>query len=67
MQVDVKNAFNSVSFELLFLESCVMLGGLLVTIVPFTKLFYGTHSSLYYQHGRHVEGVTVMVSSLSMR
>ncbi len=26
-----------------------------MNIIPFTKLFYGVHSPLYYQHGRHVK------------
>jgi hypothetical protein len=30
-------------------------------------LFYGAHSSLYYQHGRHVERVTIIKSSLGMK
>jgi hypothetical protein len=38
-----------------------------VNIVPFTKLFYGVHSSLYYQHGLHVEGVIIIESSLGTR
>jgi hypothetical protein len=38
-----------------------------VSIVPFTKLFYGIHFSLYYQHGRHVKGVTIIGSSSSTR
>ncbi len=40
--------------------------GPLVSIVPFTKLFYGVHSFLYY-HGWHVEGITIIESFLSMR
>jgi hypothetical protein len=31
-----------------------------VSIVPFTKLFYDVHSSLYYQHGWHAEKVTII-------
>jgi len=54
-------------FELLFLESYVMLGGPVANIVPFTRLFYGTHYPLYYQHRRHVEGVTIIESSLGTR
>jgi hypothetical protein len=53
--------------ELLFLENCVMRGGPLVNIVPFIRLFYGVHSSLYYQHGWHVEGVTIIKSSSNMK
>ncbi len=36
-------------------------------IVPFIRLFYGVHSSFYYRHGWHVEGITIIESSLSMR
>jgi hypothetical protein len=39
----------------------------LAIIVPFTKLFYGVHSSLYFQHGQHVEGVTIIESSLGTK
>jgi hypothetical protein len=42
-------------------------GGALVSIVPFTRLFYDVHSFFYYQHGRHVEGVTIIESSSSTR
>jgi hypothetical protein len=41
--------------------------GLLVSIVPFTMLFYGVHSFFYYQHGQHVEGVTIIESSSCIR
>ncbi len=30
-------------------------------------LFYGVHSSIYYQHGQHEEGITIIESSSSMR
>ncbi len=36
-------------------------------LVPFTRLFYGVHSSFYYQHGRHVEGVPIIKSFLGMK
>jgi len=39
----------------------------LANIVPFTKLFYGVHSSFYLQPGCHVEGVTIIESSSSTR
>ncbi len=39
----------------------------MANIVPFTKLFYGFHFFFHYQHGWHVEGVTIIESSLSMR
>ncbi len=54
-------------FKLLFLESCVMSRGAFGKHCPFIRLFYGTHFSLYYQHGRHVEGVTIIESSLGTR
>jgi hypothetical protein len=38
-----------------------------VNIIPFTRLFYGVHSSFYYQHGRHVEGVTIIESFSGMK
>ncbi len=38
-----------------------------MNIVPFTMLFYDTHSPFYYQHGWHVEGVTIIESSLNMK
>jgi hypothetical protein len=41
--------------------------GPLVNIVPYTKFFYSVHSCLYYQHGRHVKGVTIIESYLGMR
>jgi hypothetical protein len=30
-------------------------------------LFYGVHSFIYYQHGRHVNGVTIIESSLGTK
>jgi hypothetical protein len=39
----------------------------LVSIVPFTRLFYDAHFIFYYQHGQHVKRVTIIESSLSMR
>jgi hypothetical protein len=54
-------------FELLFSKSYVMSGGPLASIVPFTRLFYGAHFSLYYQQRQSVEGATIIESSLSMK
>jgi hypothetical protein len=59
MQVNVENAFNNI-FQVIILRELCDVEGLLVNIVPFTKLFYGVHSSFYYQHGQHVEGVTII-------
>jgi len=66
MQIDVKNVFNRISRATIFRELCVVKGPL-VSIIPFTKLFYGAHFSIYYQHGRHVEGVAIIESSSSTR
>jgi len=66
MQVDIKNVFNNVSPIIIVKKLCDV-GGPLASIVPFTRLFYGVHSFIYYQHGRHVEGVTIIESSSSMR
>jgi hypothetical protein len=41
--------------------------GPLASIVPITSLFCGVHFSLYYQHGWHVEGVTIIESFLGMK
>jgi hypothetical protein len=66
MQVNVKNAFNNV-FQAIILKKLCDVEELLASIVPFTRLFYGVHSSFYYQHGRHVEGVTIIESFSGMR
>ncbi len=66
MQINIENAFNNVFQVAIFRELCDA-GGFLVNIVPFPKLFYRAHFSLYYQHGWHVEGVTIIESSLGIR
>ncbi len=66
MQVNFKNAFNNVFQATIFRELCDGRGPL-TSIIPFTKLFYGTHSSLYYQHGQHAEGITIIESTSGMR
>jgi hypothetical protein len=66
MHVDVENIFNSDSQTIIFKKLCDVKRPL-VNIIPFTMLFYGTHSSLYYQHGWHVEVVTIIESSLGIR
>jgi hypothetical protein len=55
MQVNIENAFNSVFQVVIFRKLCDVEGPL-ASIIPFTKLFYGVHSSLYYQHEQHVRG-----------
>jgi len=59
MQVDVENAFNNVFRITIFKELCDVKRPL-VNIIPFTKLFYGVHSSFYHQHGRHVKPITII-------
>jgi hypothetical protein len=66
MQVNIENAFNSVS-RATILRELQDVEGLLANIVPFTKLFYGVHSSFYYQHGQHEEGFIAIESSSGMR
>jgi hypothetical protein len=66
MKVNIKNVFNNV-FQIIIFKKLCDVEGPLVSIVPFTKLFYGVHSSLYYQHGWHVKGVTIIESSSSRR
>jgi hypothetical protein len=61
-QVNVENTFNNISQVVIFRKLCDVEGPL-ANIVPFSILFYGVHSSFYYQHGRHVEGVTIIESS----
>jgi len=38
-----------------------------VNIVPFTKLFYGAHSSFYHQHEQHKEGIIIIKSFSDMK
>jgi len=66
MQVDVENAFNNIFQIVIFKELCDAWGPL-ASIVPFTKLFYGAHSSFYYQRGQHVEVVTIIKSFLGRK
>jgi len=66
MQVNVKNTFDDVSWIIIIFKLRNVKGPL-VNIVPFTKLFYDVHSSLYYLHGQHEEGVTIIESFLSTR
>jgi hypothetical protein len=47
MQVDFENAFDNISRIIIFKELCDAKGPL-ASIVPFTRLFYGAHFSLYY-------------------
>jgi hypothetical protein len=66
MQVDVKNAFNNISW--ITISRKLQNGkGPLVSIVPFTTLFYGVHFFLYYQDRQHEERVTVIEYFLSMK
>jgi hypothetical protein len=66
MHVDVENSFNNVFQTAIFRKLCDA-KGFLANIIPFTKLFYGIHYFLYFEHGQHVEGVTIIKSSSSTR
>jgi hypothetical protein len=66
MQVDVENAFNNAFQAVIFLKIRNVKGPL-ANIVPFTKMFYGIHSSIFYHHGQHEEGITIIESSLSTK
>jgi hypothetical protein len=50
MQIDIENAFNNV-FQVSMFWKLQDVKGPLANIVPFTMLFYGAHSFLYYLHG----------------
>jgi hypothetical protein len=47
MQVNIENVFNNIFWVIIFKKLCDV-GGPLASIVPFTMLFYGAHSFLYY-------------------
>jgi hypothetical protein len=66
MQVDIKNVFNNV-LQVVICRWLCDVGGPLESIVPFIRLFYDTYYPLYYQHRWHVEGVTMIESSLITR
>jgi hypothetical protein len=66
MQVNVKNIFNNISQVVIF-RKLQDVKGPLVSIDPFTMLFYGVHFFLYYQHGHHEEGVTIIEFSLGTK
>jgi len=53
--------------ELLFVESCVMLGGFWQALSPLPGCFMMFIFFIYYQHGQYVKGVTIIESSLGMR
>jgi hypothetical protein len=55
MQVDIKNAFNNI-FQVAIFIKLQNAKGLLANIILFTQLFFGVHSSLYYQMGNTKRG-----------
>ncbi len=65
MQVNVKNVFNNVSRTIILKKLCDAEGPL-ANIILFTRLFYGAHYSLYYQHGQHVQGVTIIIDNFPL-
>ncbi len=54
-------------FKLLFLNNCVMSRSFWRVLSSLPSCFYGAHFSFYYQHGQHVEGVTIIESSSGMK
>ncbi len=66
MQMDVENVFNNISQTVIF-KKLWNVESLLVSIIPFIRLFYGIHFFLHYQHEQHEEGVTIIKSSSSMK
>jgi hypothetical protein len=59
MQVNVENIFNNI-FQAINFREFQDVRGHLVSIIPFTMLFYGVHYSLYYQHGQHEDGIIII-------
>jgi len=55
VEVDIEKTFNNVFQVVIFIELCDAEGPL-TSVVPFTRLFYGAHFFLYFQHGQHAEG-----------
>jgi hypothetical protein len=47
MQIEIKNIFNNI-FQVVIFWELPKVREPLVNIAPFTKLFYGAHSSFYY-------------------
>jgi hypothetical protein len=66
MQVNIENIFNIISLYL-FYKELQGAKGPLVNIILSTTLFYDDHFSLYFQHGQHGEGVTIIESSLGTK
>jgi hypothetical protein len=66
MQVNVKKKFNIISQAFFFLKLQDVKRPF-ASIIPFTKLFFGVHSSFYYQHGQHEEGVIIIESPSSTK
>jgi len=66
MQVDVKNAFNIISF-ICFFRELQDVGGPLVNIVLYIILFCDVHFLKNFQHGQDEEGVIIIESSLGMK
>ncbi|KAL2608123.1 hypothetical protein R1flu_026696 [Riccia fluitans] len=61
LQVDIQNAFNTVSREALFLELCTAIGSL-YQLFPFVRSFYAHHLPLYFSHCPGEDEVTVLSS-----
>jgi hypothetical protein len=66
MQVNVENVFNIIYFYLFF-RKLQDAGGFSANIIPSTKLFYDAYFFLYFQHGQHEKGVTIIESFSNIR
>ncbi|KAL2649352.1 hypothetical protein R1flu_017480 [Riccia fluitans] len=66
LQVDIRNAFNTVSWEALFRELRVVMGSL-DQLFPFMCSFYARHSPLYFSHCSREDEVTLFSSESGTR
>jgi hypothetical protein len=66
IQVDVENTFNNVSQTIISRESCDVGGGFNENC-PLYQIVLWCSSFIYYQHGQHVEEVTIIESSSNTR
>ncbi|KAL2634242.1 hypothetical protein R1flu_005721 [Riccia fluitans] len=66
LQVDIRNAFNTVSWEALFHELRVATGSL-DQLFPFVRSFYARRSPLYFSHCSREDEVTLFSSKSNTR
>lgn len=66
MVLQIENAFNNV-LCVVFLRELQEAGRVLSNLFSFVRAFYESSSLLYYQHGPHSEGVTVLELVVEVR